>query len=174
VKEKRGLIMVYTGDGKGKTTAALGQAFRAAGHGFKVLVINFMKGRDYGEAKAASYLPDFEVIKAGTGKFVDPDNPGEEDLRLAAEGLARARKAALEGDCDLVVLDEINVAVSFNLVSFRDVLDLVKNKRPEVTLILTGRDAPPEFLEMADLVSEVKEVKHHYMSGVKAQKGIEF
>lgn len=166
--------MIYTGDGKGKTTAALGQAFRAAGHGLKVLIINFMKGRDYGEAKAAAFLPHFEVVKAGSGKFVDRDHPSEEDLQLAAEGLARAKKAAQEGEYDLIILDEINVAVNFNLIPLREIVDLAENKRKKVTLIFTGRDAPAEFIEMADLVSEVKEIKHHYLKGVKAQKGIEF
>ncbi len=171
---QKGLVMVYTGDGKGKTTAALGLAFRAAGHGFRILTVHFMKGRNYGEAMAAAQLPHFDVIKAGREKFVDPDNPDPEDLRLAAEGLARAQKAAADGEYDLIVLDEINVAVNFNLVSLREVLGLLDSRAPGVDLVLTGRNAPPEILARADMVSEVRDIKHHFASGIKARKGIEY
>ncbi|MGI5876773.1 MAG: cob(I)yrinic acid a,c-diamide adenosyltransferase [Dethiobacteria bacterium] len=173
-REKKGLVMIYTGNGKGKTTAALGQAFRAAGHGYRILIINFMKGWDFGEAKAAAYLPNMEVVKAGRETFVDKDNPDEKDLRLAAAGLARAREAACSGDYDLIVLDEINVAVHYNLIPLQEVLELIENRLPEVDLILTGRYVPAEFLEIADLVSEIKEIKHHYQDGAVARKGIEY
>jgi cob(I)alamin adenosyltransferase len=170
----KGLVMVYTGDGKGKTTAALGLAFRAAGHGYKILAVHFMKGRNYGEAKAAVYLPHFDVMKAGREKFVNRDNPDPEDLRLAAEGFKRAKEAALSGAYNLIVLDEIIVAINYNLVSMQDVLDLIDERAPGVDLVLTGRNAPPEIMERADMVSEVKAIKHHYASGIKAREGIEF
>lgn len=174
-KTEKGLIMVYTGNGKGKTTAALGQALRAAGHGFRVLVINFMKGRDYGEVKAAEFLPNLKIVKAGRDKFVNRENPDPEDLRLAEKGFALAKEAVKSGRYDLVILDEINQVVSYNLIPLQEVLDLLDYSRnPDVHVILTGRDAPPEFLERADLVSEVREIKHHYTSGIKAQKGIEY
>ncbi len=172
--KEKGLLMVYTGEGKGKTTAALGQALRAAGHGYRVLVINFMKGRDYGELKAAHYLPQFEMLKAGRDGFVDRDNPDEEDLRLAAEGMARAKEALSSGQYDLVILDELNVAVHYNLVPLEDLLELINNKRPGVNVIITGRHAHEKIIEMADMVSEVKEVKHHFTAGIGARKGIEY
>ncbi len=171
---EKGLVMVYTGDGKGKTTAALGLAFRAAGHGYKILAVHFMKGRNYGEAKAAAYLPHFDVFKAGREKFVNRDNPDPEDLRLAAEGLSRAKEAALSSAYNLILLDEVIVAINYNLVSMQDVLDLIDKRAPGVDLVLTGRDAPPEIMERADMVSEVKAIKHHYASGIKAREGIEF
>ncbi len=169
-----GLVMVYTGDGKGKTTAALGLAFRAAGHGLKVLAVHFLKGRDYGEAKAAEIFPNFDVVKAGREKFVNRDNPDPEDVKLAKEGLSRAGEAAASGQYDLIVLDEINVALNYNLVSLQDVLELIEKRAPGVNLVLTGRNAPPEILEKADMISEVKEIKHHFASGIKAREGIEY
>ncbi len=174
MKNKNGLIMVYTGNGKGKTTAALGLAFRAAGHGEKVLIINFMKGWKYGEAKAAAFLPGFEVIKAGREKFVDKDNPDKEDIELARKGFRKAKEALTSGTYDLVVLDEMNNVVDFNLVPLKDVLDLLENKHSEVNVVLTGRNAPLEIIELADMVSEVKDIKHHFDKGIPARKGIEF
>ena len=171
---QKGLVMVYTGDGKGKTTAALGLAFRAAGHGLKVLAVHFLKGRDYGEAKAAECFPHFDVVKAGREKFVNRDNPDPEDLRLAKEGLARAKEAAANGEYDLIVLDEVNVALNYNLVTLDEVLGLIDSRVPGVNLVLTGRNAPPEILEKADMVSEVKDIKHHFASGIKAREGIEY
>ncbi len=170
----KGLVLVYTGDGKGKTTAALGLAFRAAGHGFKILAIHFLKGRDYGEAKAAEHLPNFETVKAGRDKFVNRDNPDPEDVKLAAEGMARARESAAKGTHNLILLDEINVALNYNLVSLQEVLELIDTRAPGVDLVLTGRNAPPEILEKADMVSEVKDIKHHFASGTKAREGIEY
>jgi cob(I)alamin adenosyltransferase len=174
-KHNRGLVMVITGDGKGKTTSAIGQALRAIGHGFKVYVIQFMKGRKYGEVIAAEkYLPDLTVEQFGLDSFVMRDSPAPVDVELAHKGLERAREVIAGGKYDMVILDEINVALDFKLLSLDDVLKLITNKPPELDLILTGRYAPPEIAELADMVSEVKEIKHHYASGIKDREGIEF
>jgi cob(I)alamin adenosyltransferase len=171
----KGTIQVYTGDGKGKTTAALGLALRACGHGFKVLMIQFMKGsKNYGEVMISAEIPGFTLIQSGLPTFVEKDNPSEEDLRLAKEGLEMARKAVAEASCDILILDEINVAVDYGLVGAKDVLEILKRKPPEMEIVLTGRYAPPEFKELADLVTEMKEIKHHYMSGLGMREGIEY
>ncbi|HOA36362.1 MAG TPA: cob(I)yrinic acid a,c-diamide adenosyltransferase [Bacillota bacterium] len=170
----KGLVMVYTGDGKGKTTAAVGQALRALGHGFRVYMIHFMKGRDYGEFLAAEKLPRLTVDRAGRDCFVNRENPDPVDIELAREGFSRAVKAVKSGDYDLVVLDEINVAVDYGLIPEAELLKLLEEKPPGVDLILTGRGASPELIKRADMVSEVLMIKHHYNSGVAARKGIEY
>jgi cob(I)alamin adenosyltransferase len=171
----QGTVQVYTGDGKGKTTAALGLALRAWGHGARVLVIQFMKGRiNYGELEATRRLDGFDVEQYGRETFVDRDEPAAEDVSLAAEALARARQVVAANEYDLVVLDEVNVAADYGLIKTEDVLDLIGKKPPEMELVLTGRSAPAEFVEAADLVSDVRELKHHYRIGVPARKGIEF
>ncbi len=172
---QRGLVMVITGNGKGKTTSALGQALRALGHGWKVCIIQFMKGRKYGEVLCAEkYLPQLTFHQCGLDSFVKLGAPSDADLSLARKGMALAREALSSGEYDLVVLDEINVALYFQLVSLDEVLSAVQNKAEKVTVILTGRYAPEEVIEMADMVSEVREIKHHYAKGVKEKKGIEF
>ncbi len=174
-RKKRGLVMVYTGNGKGKTTAALGLALRAVGHGFAVHVIQFMKGSStYGEIVALKYLPGVTVEQFGLETFVNKANPSPEDKALAANGLARAREVVAAGEHDLVILDEINVAVDFNLIPIEDVLTLVRERPAHVDLVLTGRYARPELVREADMVSEVLEIKHHYEAGVPAREGIEF
>jgi cob(I)alamin adenosyltransferase len=170
----KGTIQVYTGDGKGKTTAALGLALRACGHGLKVLMIQFMKGsKNYGEVIIADEIPGFTLIQSGLPTFVEKDNPSKEDLRLAKEGIEMAAKAVADASCDILILDEINVAVDYGLVGVKQVLEIVKQKPPEMEVILTGRYAPAEFKEIADLVTEMKEIKHHYMSGLGMREGIE-
>ena len=171
----KGTIQVYTGDGKGKTTAALGLALRACGHGLKVLMIQFMKGsKNYGEVIIADEIPGFTLVQSGLPTFVEKGNPSEEDLRLAKEGIEMARKAVADASCDMLILDEVNVAVDYGLVSVKQVLEIVKQRPPEMEIVLTGRYAPPEFKDIADLVTEMKEVKHHYMSGLGMREGIEF
>jgi cob(I)alamin adenosyltransferase len=171
----RGLVMVYTGNGKGKTTAALGLALRAVGHGRRVLMLQFMKGGGtYGECTAARMLPGFEIVQKGLPSFVDRDNPDPESLRLAGEAVAMARDALTSGRWDLVILDELNVALDFGLVTLEDVLSLLDARRPDIDVVLTGRRAHPEVVSRADLVSEVLEVKHHYRQGIPARKGIEY
>ncbi|NMD43394.1 MAG: cob(I)yrinic acid a,c-diamide adenosyltransferase [Firmicutes bacterium] len=171
---KKGLVMVYTGDGKGKTTAAVGQALRALGHGYRVYMIHFMKGRDYGEFLAAEKLAQLTIDRAGRDLFVKRGDPDPVDVELARDGFARARKAIDSGEYDLVVLDEINVAVDYGLIPLADLLELVEQKPAAVDLILTGRAASPELVRRADLVSEVLMIKHHYNEGVESRKGIEY
>jgi cob(I)alamin adenosyltransferase len=174
--KRRGMVHVYTGDGKGKTTAALGLALRVIGHGGKVFMLQFMKGsKNYGEIKAAEkYLPDLTIVQSGQESFVSKEEPAEIDIRLALEGLALAKKVVAENYYDLVILDEINVALDFKLVPLKDVLELIKNKPEEMELVLTGRYAPREIIEMGDVVSNVTLVNHPYYHGVEARQGIEF
>ncbi|MGB9780559.1 cob(I)yrinic acid a,c-diamide adenosyltransferase [Caldanaerobacter sp.] len=175
MKNRKGLVMIYTGDGKGKTTAALGLALRAIGHGQKVYMIQFMKGSpNYGEIKATKYLPNFEIVQKGRDAFVKKNEPLKEDLELANEGLELAREIISSGEYDLVILDEINVAVDYGLVKEEDILDLIEIKPSWVTLVLTGRYAHDRILEKADMISDVKEVRHHYYNGIEAQEGIEY
>lgn len=173
-EKKPGLVMVFTGDGKGKTTAAVGQALRALGHGFRVYMIHFMKGRDYGEFMAAEKLPGLTIDRAGRDCFVKRDDPDPVDLELAREGFERAREAVTGGEYDLVVLDEINVAVDYGLLEEAALLELLDLKPEGVTLILTGRGASPELVKRADMVSEILAIKHHYNEGADCCPGIEY
>lgn len=176
MKNKKGLVMIYTGNGKGKTTAALGLGLRAVGHGQKVCMIQFMKGNEnYGEVKSVKrYLPNFRLFQKGLDRFVRKNGAKPEDLALAAEGIKLAQKVITSQDYDLVILDEINVAVNYNLIEEKKVLDLIASKPDNVTLVLTGRYASQSILGTADTISEVKEIKHHYKEGIKAQPGIEY
>lgn len=170
-----GLTQVYTGEGKGKTSAAFGLALRAIGRGLKVYMIQFIKGGfDYGELYIASGLPHFKLAAYGRGKFIEGGVPTEEDFRLAKEALDHAKRIIEGGEYDIVILDEINVAMAYKLLSVEDVLALIKNKPKKVELVLTGRGAPDEIIEMADLVTEMREVKHPYKQGIKARWGIEY
>jgi cob(I)alamin adenosyltransferase len=168
------MIQVYTGDGKGKTTAALGQALRALGHGMKVYMVQFMKGRTYGELIAAeSCLPEFTIVMSGRDEFVKKGEPEEVDVRMAREGFELAKQVVDEGQHHMLILDEINVALDYGLLPLREVLDFLRSCPREMEIVCTGRYAPQELIDLADLVSEVKEVKHHYQQGVKMRKGIE-
>jgi len=173
---RHGLVIVHTGNGKGKTTAALGLALRAVGQGLKVSMVQFIKGSwKYGELRAPEFLPGFEIHPMGRG-FVDlgSEKPNPEDVALARETFAVAREKVLSGTFDMVILDEVNYAVSYGLLEVEAVLGLLRERPPEVHLVLTGRDARPEVVEAADLVTEMREVKHAFHKGVKAQKGVEF
>jgi cob(I)alamin adenosyltransferase len=171
----KGLIIVITGNGKGKTTSAFGQALRAIGQGYKVFILQFMKGREYGEFIAAEkYLPNLTIRKSGLDSFVMRGKPATIDIELAQKGLDTARKAIMSGKYDMVILDEINVAVDFKLIKLKEVIELIKNKPPVLNLILTGRYAAKEIIKIADTVSEVKEIKHHYNAGIKDRAGIEY
>ena len=175
VTKDRGLVMVITGNGKGKTTAAFGQALRAIGQNYNVFVLQFMKGRKYGEFIAAEkYLPRLTIRMSGLDSFVMRDNPAAIDIELAEKGLDTARKAIMSGKYDMVILDEINVALDFKLINLKEVIDLIKNKPPALNLILTGRYAPEGIIKLADTVSDVKEIKHHYAAGIKDRAGIEY
>jgi cob(I)alamin adenosyltransferase len=169
---ERGYIHIYTGSGKGKTTAALGLGLRAAGAGLKVYMIQFMKGRRYSEIDAVENLPNFTISQFGRDEFVSKEKPEQIDINLAQQGLERAREV-IKG-YDLVILDEINVAVDYNLISLEDVLRLLKEKPEGVELVLTGRYASPELVKQADLVTEMLEIKHPYEEGVLARKGIDY
>jgi cob(I)alamin adenosyltransferase len=171
---EKGLVQVYTGNGKGKTSAAFGLALRAVGRGLKVYVVQFIKGGfDYGELYVIDKLPNLTLKAFGRGKFVVAKPPEREDVELAEEALRLAEKVVSSGEYDVVVLDEVNVALSLKLISLDDVLKLIKTKPKHVELVLTGRSAPDEIIEAADLVTEMREVKHPYARGFPARKGIE-
>jgi cob(I)alamin adenosyltransferase len=171
---EKGLIEVYTGDGKGKTTAAFGLALRAIGRGLKVYIIQFIKGGfDYGELYIVDRLPNLTLKAFGRGKFVTERPPAKADVELAQQALALAEKVVKAGEHDVVILDEINVAIHLNLVSMEQVMGIIRSKPSHMELVLTGRYAPPEILEVADLVTEMREVKHPYSKGFQARQGIE-
>ncbi|MHB1254011.1 MAG: cob(I)yrinic acid a,c-diamide adenosyltransferase [Candidatus Humimicrobiaceae bacterium] len=169
----RGYIQVYTGDGKGKTTAALGLTLRAAGYGLKVFIAQFIKCMKYNEIKALERFQDNVTVKQyGNGRFIRKE-PSEIDIEMATNGLRGIRQILTSGSCDVVILDEINVAIYFNLLKVEDVVELINIKPEKVELVLTGRKVAPEILGMADLVTEMKEIKHYYDRGVIAREGIE-
>ena len=173
--QHQGLIQVYTGDGKGKTTAALGLAFRAVGHGQKVIMIQFMKGEEpTGELMAAEKLAPLLTIKPlGRSGFITKDHFDPEDQALALKALDYAREIIIGRDCDLLILDEINVAMAFGLLPVESVLELLSLKPDSMELVLTGRYADPKIMEKADLVTEMKNHKHYFAQGVPDRKGIE-
>jgi len=168
-----GYVHVYTGNGKGKTTAALGLALRAICAGKKIYIGQFIKGMHYSELDAVKYLPNLVIEQYGRGCFIR-GKPTEEDIKLARNGLKRAREVLNNQTFDIVILDEINVAIFYKLLDVVEVLELITNRPRNVELILTGRYAPKQIIEMADLVTEMVEVKHYYRQGVPARKGIEF
>ena len=172
-KTTRGLVIVYTGDGKGKTTAALGTALRAVGHGRRVVFIQFIKAWSVGEHEAAKRLaPHLEIFRLGRGFVVG--QPTDEHLRAAREALEFVRRRLKEGRHDMVVADEILSAVGLKLLCAEDVESLLADRPPEVHLVLTGRGAWPGLIERADLVTDMRLVKHPYEKGVEAQEGVEF
>ena len=171
--EWEGKVQVYTGNGKGKTTASFGLAMRAAGAGLKVFIAQFVKGMKYSEIKSFEKMSDcIEIHQYGTGCFINR-NPNDEDILKAKEGLAEVKRVVSEGKHRLVILDEANIAVFYKLFTVDDLLDLIENKSDTVELVITGRQADPRLLEKADLVTEMREVKHYYKTGLKARKGIE-
>lgn len=172
---KYGLVQVYTGDGKGKSTAAFGLALRAAGHGLKVVIIQFMKTPDCGEHKALARLtPEIEIKTFGRRGFVYREGVSAEDYELARTGLAYAWEVMLNQRADILILDEINVALHYGLLPEREVLDLLHKRPPEIEIVLTGRYAPEAIKAAADLVTEMRPLKHPYAKGVEARRGIEF
>ena len=173
-----GLVIVYTGNGKGKTTAALGMALRASGYGHRICMIQFIKGTwHYGERDSASMLgSNFELIVAGGGfvGIIDDTSPREEHERAAREAVRISMDKISSGRYDLVILDEINYAVDLGLISIRDVVELIRTRPIDLDLVLTGNHAREEIIRMADLVTEMKQIKHPYQRGIKAKKGIDF
>jgi len=175
-KLKKGLVQIYTGDGKGKTTAALGLALRAAGHGYKTRVIQFMKGQlNYGELKAAKKFKGLVgVVQSGRKEFVSRENPARIDVALAQRALKLARKELAKAEVDILILDELNCALDFKLISLKQVKELLSMKPENMELVLTGRWASPKLVKLADLVTEMKCIKHPWQKGIKARKGIDY
>jgi cob(I)alamin adenosyltransferase len=174
-KRKKGFVHLYTGEGEGKTLTAFGSALRAIGHGYKVIIIQFMKGREnIGEYKIRGRLaPEYEIHQFGRKEFIDLKNPEPIDIELAQKGLSFAREA-LKKKPKLLILDEINLAVAFGILKLKDVLELLDEVPPSTVVVLTGRRAPKELIERADLASETLEIKHPMKMGVHARKGIEY
>ena len=170
---KQGHIQVYTGDGKGKTTAALGLALRAAGAGARVFIAQFAKGRPTAELASLSRLSDLITIKQYGREHFIVGEPEPEDIEAAQEGLEEARKIIISGEYPLVILDEANVAVDLGLFSVEALLETVEAKPKHVEIVITGRNAHKRIIERADLVTEMRQVKHYHSKGVKARRGIE-
>ena len=175
---ENGLTIVYTGKGKGKTTAALGIVLRAVGYEKKVCMIQFIKGTwHYGEMTSSKKLePEFEMITVGKGfvGIMDDKSPKEDHKEIAKEAIKISNEKIQSGKYDIVILDEINYAVNLDLISVKDVLNLIKSKPQKVDLVLTGNYAKEEIIEIADLVTEMREIKHPFQRGIKAKKGIDF
>ncbi len=170
---KQGFVQVYTGDGKGKTTAAIGLSVRAAGAGLKVFIAQFIKAGDYSEIKALKKFSDHITVRQfGQGRFIR-GKPADEDIAAAQQGLGAVKSAVLSGEYDVVVIEEGNVAVTCGLLSVRDILDIITMKPENIELVITGRGAAPSIIEKADLVTEMKEIKHYYQKGIQARVGIE-
>ncbi len=170
----KGYVHVYTGNGKGKTTAAFGLALRAAGAGKKVFIGQFVKGKPYSENITISkYLKSIIVKQYGLDCFII-NSPTEEDIKAAVIGLNEINKIVIKGKHDLVILDEMNIALYYKLIRVDDVISLIKNKPNHVELVITGRYAPAEIIEIADLVTDMTEIKHYYQQGIEAREGIEY
>jgi cob(I)alamin adenosyltransferase len=176
-QQKPWLVLINTGDGKGKTTAAIGTAIRHAGYGRKVLLLQFIKGTwHYGELESLKLIPEITLVRSGAGfyKILDDKYPEEVHRKAAAEGLALACTAVASGEYSLVVLDEILYAIGEGLLALADVVAMLALRKPEVSVILTGRNAPQELIDLADTVTEMKEIKHPFQQGVLALKGIDY
>ena len=175
---EKGLVIVYTGNGKGKTTAALGMALRASGYEYKICMLQFIKGSwHYGEMDSSKKLePNFELIAIGKGfvGILDDNSPREEHEKYAAEALRICREKINSGNYNVVILDEVNYAINLGLIDVQEIIKLIKEKPSNLDLVLTGRDVKEEIVELADLVTEMKEIKHPFKSGIKAKKGIDF
>ena len=175
---KDGLVIVYTGNGKGKTTAALGLAMRAVGYDHKVCMLQFIKGSwHYGEMDSSKKLePNFELIAIGKGfvGILDDNSPREEHEKYATEALRICREKINSGNYNVVILDEVNYAINLGLIDVQEIIKLIREKPSNLDLVLTGRDVKEEIVELADLVTEMKEIKHPFKSGIKAKKGIDF
>jgi len=167
------LIQVYTGRGKGKTTASLGLALRAAGAGLKVYIGQFVKGKYYSELRSLKKIKNIKIEQLGRRCFIK-NPPTPKDILLARQGLEKIKKHILRRAYNLVILDEINIALKLKLLKLDEVISLLKNTPEDLEIVLTGRYAHPEILKLADLVSDIKEVKHYFRKGVRARKGIEF
>jgi len=170
----KGLIQVYTGDGKGKTTAALGLALRAAGSNMKVLIVQFMKKWDYGELHSVKLIPNITLETFGTKEFIYKGKAKKIDYEEAEKAFSFGVKGMQSGNYDIVIFDELNMALYYELLDLKEVVEKLKGKPDNVEVVITGRRAPQEIVEVADLVTEMKEVKHPYQKGVGARRGIEY
>jgi len=171
---ERGYVQIYTGDGKGKTTASLGLALRAAGRGLKVFIAQFAKGMFYGELESLKrFEPQISLHQYGRRCFIH-EQPTEEDIQLARKGWEQIRTVIQAGEHDLLILDEIGIALHYHLITLDEVMQVLRDKPPQMELVLTGRKIPESLYEHADLVTEMREIKHYYNTGVQARKGIEF
>ncbi len=171
--KRNGYVQVYTGNGKGKTTAAIGLAIRAAGAGLKVLLMQFVKGMKYSEISALARFSDCISIHQYGHRCFIKNKPEKEDIEIARKGLQEVQSELLKGKYDLVILDEANIAMHFGLFSVDELLKVIESRKPECEIVITGRYAPEELIEVADLVTEMKEIKHYYSKGVLAREGIE-
>ncbi|HEY5575242.1 MAG TPA: cob(I)yrinic acid a,c-diamide adenosyltransferase [Clostridiaceae bacterium] len=169
----KGYIQIYTGNGKGKTTAALGLSLRAVCAGRKVFFGQFLKGMNYSELDAGKYLPGFDLQQFGTDSFIF-EKPGQEDIDAAMGGLERAEEVLASGEYDIVVLDEVNLAIHYGMFTAAELIEVLDKRDQKVEVVLTGRYAEISLIEKADLVTEMKEIKHYYNGGVMAREGIEF
>ena len=170
----KGYIQIYTGNGKGKTTAAFGLALRAVGAGMKIFIGQFVKGKTYNENVAiVRHLKNITVKQYGLGCFI-VNTPTDDDIKAAGKGLDEMRKIIQKGKYDVVILDEVNIALYYKLIDIIDLLEIIKNRPEHVELVLTGRYAPQELIDKADLVTEMKEIKHYYRKGIEARNGIEY
>ena len=170
----KGLIQVYTGDGKGKTTAALGLALRAAGRNMKVLMVQFMKKWDYGELHSVELIPNIILVTFGTKDFVYKEKAKRIDYEEAEKAFSFDVEGMQSGDYDMIIFDELNMALYYELLDLKEVIQKIKGKPDNVGVVITGRRAPEEIIEIADLVTEMKEIKHPYQKGIEARRGIEY
>jgi cob(I)alamin adenosyltransferase len=170
-----GLVHIYTGNGKGKTTAAFGLALRAWGRGKRVCIVQFMKrGESYGEVQAIDRLDGIEIRQFGRGRFIVKGKASEEDVLSAKEGFEFARAVLSSGEYDVVVMDEICITIDFDILSSGEVIDALNGRREGVEVVMTGRNAPQELIEMADYVTEMVPIKHPFEKGINARKGVEY
>ena len=168
----KGMVHVYTGTGKGKTTSALGLAIRAVGAGMKVYIGQFVKGMKYSELNCLEKIDNIEVKQYGLDCFIH-EEPSEEDIASARQGLEEMKNILQSGDYDLVILDEANIATYYNLFSVDELIEAIDSKAKDVEVVITGRKADDKIIDYADLVTEMKEIKHYYQNGITARKGIE-
>ena len=174
--KKTGLIQIYTGDGKGKSTAAFGLSLRAAGWGMHTAIVQFMKkGDGYGEISALAQHPLIDIYPFGSGNFIKKGSPlSKEDLIYTSQAIDKVKELMEDERVDILVLDELTNAIYFGLISEAKVLELLSHKKPEQEWVITGRNAPQALLDRADLITEMKEVKHPYQKGISARRGIEY
>ncbi|NLA24339.1 MAG: cob(I)yrinic acid a,c-diamide adenosyltransferase [Bacteroidales bacterium] len=170
--QNKGYVHLYTGNGKGKTTAALGLALRAAGAGKKVYIAQFVKGMYYSELEAIKQIKNIETHQFGLECFI-VNTPQKDDIEIAQKGLKAVEQILINGQHEMVILDEACIALYYNLFSFNELISVLNKRNPNTEIVLTGRKAPKELIDFADLVTEMKEIKHYYQKGVQARKGIE-